>query len=378
MAIIKKGSTGSEVKRLQDLLKANGFSLESDGIFGSKTEAAVRDYQQRNNLKTDGIVGDNTWAALTPQQKVDTDWLARPVYAESPGVQGALSMLQSQERNKPGDYKSQYGDQIQAMLDKILNREGFSYDFNADPMYQQYADRFQQQGKMAMMDTMGNAAALSGGYGNSYAQTAGQQAYQQHLQGLNDVVPELRNAAYQMYQDEGNKMLTDVSLLQGMDDTDYGRYRDDVSDYYSDLQYYYNKYNDMSANEYNRYLADISAWENDRDFRYAQQQDAQAQSNWQAEFDLAARKAAGSGGRTSDGGGTPSNSPIASEQYSLQDAVDAIGTLFVQSGNKASTKKQATDYAREMLKSGYISTLVYEQLLSRIDQLAQGLSDRRF
>ena len=70
---------------------------------------------------------------------------------------------------------------------------------NSDALYQQYRDLYTQQGQMAMMDTMGQAAAMTGGYGNSYAQTAGQQMYNQYLGKLNEVVPELYQQAYNRY-----------------------------------------------------------------------------------------------------------------------------------------------------------------------------------
>lgn len=311
---IKKGSRGSDVEELQRLLKQNGYSLAEDGIFGSDTQAAVRDYQRKNGLSIDGIVGVNTWnsllggsggaSSLNPTTNSTANWLAdyegnRPTYSQSQAVTDAANILAQYEKNKPGAYQSNYSAQIQGILDQIMNREKFTYDFNADPIYQQYADRYQQQGKLAMMDAMGQAAALTGGYGSSYGQQVGQQTYQGYLQGMNDIIPELRDAAYQMYRDEGDQMLTQASLLQGLEDTQYGRYRDTVSDYYNDLNYYYNRYNDMSDREYNRYLNDLSAWQADRDYYYGKQQDEQAQSNWEAEFNLAASKG-GSGGSGSD------------------------------------------------------------------------------
>lgn len=62
-------------------------------------------------------------------------------------------------------------------FDGILNRKDFSYDMNNDQMYQQYRDAYMRQGQQAMRDTMGAASALTGGYGSTYAQTAGSQAY---------------------------------------------------------------------------------------------------------------------------------------------------------------------------------------------------------
>ena len=53
------------VKQLQTDLNNFGFTLTVDGIFGSETEAAVRQFQLDHNLVSDGIVGPQTWAVLT-------------------------------------------------------------------------------------------------------------------------------------------------------------------------------------------------------------------------------------------------------------------------------------------------------------------------
>ena len=66
------GSQGSEVTELQKLLNTNGYNLQEDGIYGDKTMAAVKDYQQKNNLDVDGIVGDMTWGALTGSSAAQT------------------------------------------------------------------------------------------------------------------------------------------------------------------------------------------------------------------------------------------------------------------------------------------------------------------
>ncbi len=68
LPVLKKGAKGSEVKALQQLLYAMGYSLGSknpmDGSFGSKTDAALRQYQSQNGLYCDGIAGKKTWARL--------------------------------------------------------------------------------------------------------------------------------------------------------------------------------------------------------------------------------------------------------------------------------------------------------------------------
>lgn len=63
--LLKYGSTGSAVKKLQLLLNALGYTCgTADGEFGTKTLAAVKKYQTANGLAADGIVGAATWGKL--------------------------------------------------------------------------------------------------------------------------------------------------------------------------------------------------------------------------------------------------------------------------------------------------------------------------
>ena len=63
--MLRTGSRGDAVRKLQELLNAKGYTCGSvDGIFGSKTKAAVLAFQKANGLGADGIVGPLTWAKL--------------------------------------------------------------------------------------------------------------------------------------------------------------------------------------------------------------------------------------------------------------------------------------------------------------------------
>ena len=64
MPLIKKGSKGYAVKKLQEMLNDKGYKLTVDGDFGPATDAAVRAYQKANHLDVDGEVGEHTWASL--------------------------------------------------------------------------------------------------------------------------------------------------------------------------------------------------------------------------------------------------------------------------------------------------------------------------
>ena len=151
--------------------------------------------------------------------------------------------IPEEEKKFNSAYQSQYKDQIQGLYDQIAGRNDFSYDVNSDAMYQQLKDQYVQGGKMAMMDTMGQAQAMTGGYGNSYAQSVGQQAYQGYLQGLNEQVPNLYQMALNRYIQQGDQLLDQYSMLTAKDAQDYSRWAADrdfeYGKYLDDLNYKY-------------------------------------------------------------------------------------------------------------------------------------------
>lgn len=100
-------------------------------------------------------------------------------------------------------YEKQLNDLLQQQ-----SARSFSYDMENDPLYQQYKSQFTRQGKLAMMDTVGRAAALTGGFGNSYGQIAGQQAYSQNMDKLGEVIPDLYALAQKDF-DADTKALQD-------------------------------------------------------------------------------------------------------------------------------------------------------------------------
>lgn len=147
---------------------------------------------------------------------------------ENNTVEQTQNYLQSLLQNKPSDFNSKYMPQIESLYDKVMNRDKFSYDVNADPLYQQYKNQYAQMGQLAMQDTIGNAAALTGGYGNSWAATAGNQAYQGYLQQLNNKVPELYQQAYAQYAQEGEDLQNQLALAAGMYEDEYQKHMDDL------------------------------------------------------------------------------------------------------------------------------------------------------
>lgn len=165
----------------------------------------------------------------------------------------ALQALETARGQLPG-YNNTYGNQLNDLYAQITGREAFSYDLDSDPLYQQYRDMYMMQGQQAMMDTMGQAAALTGGYGSTYSQAVGQQQYNAYLQDLNAVVPDLYQNAYSRWQDEGDRLLNQYGIVSDLADTEYGRYRDQMSDYWNNVNYA----QQQADLEYNRGL---SEWE---------------------------------------------------------------------------------------------------------------------
>ncbi len=118
---------------------------------------------------------------------------------------------------------SRWKAELDGIMGKILNREKFEYDMNGDAMYQQYADMYKNQANLGMQNAMAQAAAMTGGYGSSYGQMVGQQAYASQMQGLNEVGMDLYDRAVQRYIAEGDQMYQQYEMLADREAQDYNR-----------------------------------------------------------------------------------------------------------------------------------------------------------
>lgn len=220
-----------------------------------------------------------------------------------------------------------------------------------DDLYKMYRDQYMRQGNLAMRDTMGNAAALTGGYGNTYASAAGQQAYDNYVAQLNNKALDFYDRAYQRYADEGQNLYNQMNVVTGLDNTDYQRYRDGVNDYYNDLNYYNGRYNQEYGYDYGEYQDRVAADQWAQEFAFQKQQAAQEQANWEAEMALRRQAAASSGG----GRGRSSSKKKSSSSSSSKPMV-----TWIEAANKYRTilssqgKKAADDYMYSLEKNGQI------------------------
>ena len=191
--------------------------------------------------------------------------------------------------------KTSYSDEVQSMMDKIMNREKFSYDVDTDPLFQQALASAMNSGKQAMQDTIGQASALTGGYGSTYATSAGNQAYNSFIEDAYDNLPQYYQMALEAYQMEGDEMYRQFDMFSSMDDKEYnrtlsaydatfnyrnqlyneayGQYRDEKSDAFGMANLQLNEYGQRSSNAYNYYTASANEADTMYQREYGQWQD---------------------------------------------------------------------------------------------------------
>ncbi len=187
-------------------------------------------------------------------------------YQQGSAVTQAQNQLNQLMAGKPQGYTSKYGSQLNSILEQIQNPDKFNWSFDGDELFKYYADLYSQNGKQASMDAMGQAAALTGGYGNSYAQQVGNQAYDEWMRNLYDKGMDLRDRAYQQYQDQRADLYNRYGVLQGADESEYGRYRDTVQDWNADRDYWTGRTDTESERDYNRYRDTVADYRDERDY----------------------------------------------------------------------------------------------------------------
>lgn len=208
-----------EIMSQEDYARLQGYqndyvnATDNAGRQQAHQNAADLRAQYGYSMGSDG----SQFSILNPQQGVSQETNAQ------------LLRWQNQANNPTG--QSAFYQQWTDLMNQFNNREPFTYDMASDGLYQQYAEQYTRLGDQAMRDTLGQAAALTGGYNSSYAQNAGQQAYQGYLDQLNDIVPELYGQARAAYTQEGQDLLQQAQLAaQG--------YSQETADYWNNLNYW--------------------------------------------------------------------------------------------------------------------------------------------
>jgi hypothetical protein len=214
----------------------------SDGTKQSQSEADAYLGKLKEFANTTDIIDQSTWDAINQKWSQPQEITEAFNYTN-----GLLQQLTSG--------RTSYTDQIKDMMAQIQNRDKFSYDVDSDTMFQQALASAMSSGKTAMQDTIGQASALTGGYGSTYATTAGNQAYNNFIQDAYDNLPQYYQMALEAYQMEGDEMYRQLGMLTDADATEYERMYNSWNANFTNAQSMYNRsygeWQDSVNNAYN-------------------------------------------------------------------------------------------------------------------------------
>lgn len=256
-------------------------------------------------------------------------------------------------------YENTFAQQQKDLLDRILNREDFSWSKETDPQWSSYKKSYLREGDRATANALAKASAASGGRPSSYAVNAATQAGDYYATKLNDVIPTLYQQAYERYLDEYNMKLKDLNAINQQEQLDYAKYLDRLGQFNTDRGFAYQNY----ADDYDRLrsqLADVQGQDQIDYARYldevSRQQTAQDSIRSQVDAILAA-------------GGSPSANLVSESGYSSEYVKALENAYRKQEAEKAAKKSgsggggtMSLTTAKEMAKEGQFTDTVLNTL----------------
>lgn len=256
-------------------------------------------------------------------------------------------------------YENTFAQQQKDLLDRILNREDFSWSRETDPQWSSYKKSYLREGDRATANALAKASAASGGRPSSYAVNAATQAGDYYATKLNDVIPTLYQQAYERYLDEYNMKLKDLNAVNQQEQMDYAKYLDRLGQFNTDRGFAYQNY----ADDYDRLrsqLADVQGQDQIDYARYldeaSRQQTAQDSIRSQVDAILAA-------------GGSPSANLVSESGYSSEYVKALEDAYRKQEAEKAAKKSgsggggtMSLTTAKAMAKEGQFTDTVLNTL----------------
>ena len=256
-------------------------------------------------------------------------------------------------------YENAFAQQQKDLLDRILNREDFSWSKETDPQWSSYKKSYLREGDRATANALAQASAASGGRPSSYAVNAATQAGDYYAAKLNDVIPTLYQQAYERYLDEYNMKLKDLNAVNQQEQLDYAKYLDRLGQFNTDRGFAYQNY----ADDYDRLrsqLADVQGQDQIDYARYldeaSRQQTAQDSIRSQVDAILAA-------------GGSPSANLVSESGYSSEYVKTLEDAYRKQEAEKAAKKSgsggggtMSLTTAKAMAKEGQFTDTVLNTL----------------
>lgn len=196
---------------------ASSFSAEdNEELKGLKDQATNTRNEALDFLGNTDIVDQSVYDGLGEK------------FEPSESFKNAWAMIEKQQAEMASG-KTAWTDQFNSYLNDYLNREKFEYDVDNDQLFQQALASAMNSGKTAMQDTIGQASSLTGGYGSTYATTAGNQAYNAFIEDAYNNLPEYYQMALEAYQAEGQEMANKVSMLAQADANEWQKMGDMLS-----------------------------------------------------------------------------------------------------------------------------------------------------
>lgn len=256
-------------------------------------------------------------------------------------------------------YENTFAQQQKDLLDRILNREDFSWSKETDPQWSSYKKSYLREGDRATATALAQASAASGGRPSSHAVNAATQAGDYYATKLNDVIPTLYQQAYERYLDEYNMKLKDLNTVNQQEQLDYAKYLDRLGQFNTDRGFAYQNY----ADDYDRLrsqLADVQGQDQIDYARYldevSRQQTAQDSIRSQVDAILAA-------------GGSPSANLVSESGYSSEYVKALEDAYRKQEAEKAAKKSgsggggtMSLTTAKAMAKEGQFTDTVLNTL----------------
>lgn len=255
-------------------------------------------------------------------------------------------------------YENAFAQQQKDLLDRILNREDFSWSKETDPQWSSYKKSYLREGDRATANALAQASAASGGRPSSHAVNAATQAGDYYATKLNDVIPTLYQQAYERYLDEYNMKLKDLNAVNQQEQLDYAKYLDRLGQFNTDRGFAYQNY----ADDYDRLrsqLADVQGQDQIDYARYldeaSRRQTAQDSIRSQVDAILAA-------------GGSPSANLVSESGYSSEYVKALEDAYRKQEAEKAAKKSgsgggtMSLTTAKAMAKEGQFTDAVLNTL----------------
>ena len=256
-------------------------------------------------------------------------------------------------------YENTFAQQQKDLLDRILNREDFSWSKETDPQWSSYKKSYLREGDRATANALAQASAASGGRPSSHAVNAATQAGDYYATKLNDVIPTLYQQAYERYLDEYNMKLKDLNTVNQQEQLDYAKYLDRLGQFNTDRGFAYQNYAD-DYDRLRRQLADVQGQDQIDYTRYldeaSRRQTAQDSIRSQVDAILAA-------------GGSPSANLVSESGYSSE-YVKALEDAYRKQEAEKATKKSGSGgggtmsltTAKAMAKEGQFTDTVLNTL----------------